>query len=333
MRFSDIIAQERAKSILLGSIKANRIPHSMLFSGIPGTGKKSIAKAFTMLLNCLNPEEEDSCGNCRSCKQILSGNFPDFIIVKPKTKSSKISIDQLRQVYRRISFSPIGKYRVVVIDQAENMTEEAANSFLKLLEEPPDRNIFILNAKEPMDLLPTIVSRCQNIKFYPIPSDKIAEWLVKNRSLDHDTATFLARISGGSIGRALELLESDYLKKREEWISFLVKLPLFSINRLILILENQLLEQKEEIMDMLATWESWLRDILVIKETDEKELLINRDLTYIAEKIKGRYETEELLNAISNIQEAEQAIQRNRNIGLVLRNILMSLYKMQRKST
>ena len=331
MRFSEIIGQERAKSILLGSIKANRIPHSMLFSGISGTGKKSIAKALAMLLNCLDPKGEESCGVCKYCKQLLSGNFPDFIIISNKTKLSKISIDQIREVYKRVSFSPYAKYRVIVIDQAENMTEEAANSFLKLLEEPPDRNIFILNVKEPMDLLPTIVSRCQNIKFYPIPSDKIAEWLVKNKSLDKDTAIFLAKISGGSIGRALELLESDYLKKREEWISLLVKLPLFSMNRLISVLENQLLEQKEDIMDILATWESWLRDILVIKETDEKDMLINRDLSYIAEKIKGRYKMEDLLYAISFIHEAEQALQKNRNIGLVLRNTLMSLYKMQRE--
>jgi len=330
MKFSEIIGQERAKDILLKAVKTERIPHALLFSGIPGTGKKSTAKALAMLLNCYSPVDDGGCGTCRFCKQLLDGNSPDFIIISPEkeaVRSPKILIEHIRELHKRTSFSPLARYRVVIIDQADSMTDEAANSFLKLLEEPPEKNIFILNTTEPLNLLPTIISRCQKIQFYPIPSTEIAKWLVKNKELDTDTAIVLAKVCGGSLGMAISLIEKGFLKKREEWLSFLIKLPSLSREKVFSAAERYS-ELKDDIINMLMTWQSWLRDIIVIKETNDKELLINRDLSHMAEKISDRYSLEDLISGLMLIHKAEHDIYRNRNIGLVIKNTLLGLWKL-----
>ena len=332
MRFSDIIGQERAKRILIRAIRTKRIPHALLFSGIPGTGKKSLAKALALFLNCYSSTDEGGCGICQSCKQLLSGNSPDLILIEPekeKGRFSRITIEDIREINKRTSFSPFGNYRVIIIDKAESMTDEAANSFLKLLEEPPDRNIFILNTAEPLNLLPTIVSRCQKIQFYPIPSSHIAKWLIKNKKLDFDTATVLSKICGGSLGKAISLIEKGFLKKREEWISFLIQLHTMDRDRLFSAAEKYS-ELKDEITDVLMTWQSWLRDIMTIKDCKGKELLINRDLSHMVEKISDRYDTKSLVDSLMLLYKAEQDIYKNRNIGLVIKNLLLGLQELNK---
>ncbi|MBW2202876.1 MAG: ATP-binding protein, partial [Deltaproteobacteria bacterium] len=151
MLFSEIIGQEKAKRFLKRVMSEERIPHAYLFTGIPGIGKTSMAKALTMALNCHEQNDFDGCGQCPSCRQLLGGNFPDFIHIKPDGQN--IRIEQIRDLNRSLSFAPLSaEHRVCVVQQAEAMTGEAANSFLKTLEEPPPGNILILNAREPRDL-------------------------------------------------------------------------------------------------------------------------------------------------------------------------------------
>jgi len=331
MRFSDIIGQEYAKRILLRAVSTGRIPHAFIFSGTAGTGKKSLAKALTMLLNCSAPLSDGGCGSCRTCKQIIDGNFPDFNIIAPKKdkyRPSKISIDHIRNIYAKLGFAPISKFRVIVIDHAEEMTEEASNAFLRILEEPPPKNIFILNVVEPLNLLPTIVSRCQIIRFYPIPAEKIADWLVKNKGLDRDIAEVISRICEGSLSKALELMEKDFLKKREDWITLFIKLPTFSKKELLSLLE-EILKNKDELLDILIVWRGWIRDLIVMKETEDKELLINRDLSHMVEKLANRYILDELVVVMNHIHSAEQAISKNRNVSLVMRKVMMELYHLR----
>jgi DNA polymerase-3 subunit delta' len=227
MLFSEIIGQEKAKRFLKRVMSEERIPHAYLFTGISGIGKTSMARALTMALNCHEPTDFDGCGRCPACRRLLGGNFPDFIHIKPDGQN--IKIEQIRELNRRLSFAPVSaKYRVCVLQQVETMTGEAANSFLKALEEPPPGNILILNAKEPLDLLPTIVSRCQRVPFQPLPVQAMTDWLVKEKDIDRQTATIAAKGSSGSLGLALRMCEGDFSKKREEWLSVLLKLPRFS---------------------------------------------------------------------------------------------------------
>jgi DNA polymerase-3 subunit delta' len=119
-------------------------------------------------------------------------------------------IEQIKDLNRELRFAPVSaRYRVCLIQQAEIMTVEAANSFLKTLEEPPPGNILILNAVDPRDLLPTNVSRCQRVSFSPLPFKDIADWLVKERDVDEETAEVVAKVSDGSPGRALKMSEGN----------------------------------------------------------------------------------------------------------------------------
>ncbi|MBW2000643.1 MAG: DNA polymerase III subunit delta', partial [Deltaproteobacteria bacterium] len=210
--FSQILGQEKAIGFLRRVRRLDRIPHAYLFVGIPGIGKRTTARSFARFINCLAPENEDACGACIPCRQFVGGNFPDLHEIEPEGQT--IKIEQIRELNRVFGYKPLsGRYRVTIIQHAEKLTEEAANAFLKNLEEPPERNIIILGVTEPLDLLPTIVSRCQQVSFRPIPSEMIAKWLVENKGLDEEQAIVLGRVSEGSLGRAVEMAEGGYLAR------------------------------------------------------------------------------------------------------------------------
>ncbi len=338
--FSQILNQERAKKFLKQAISREKLPHAYLFTGIPGIGKTSMAIALTLALNCQDPVDFDGCGHCTSCRQMKGGNFPDFLSIKPEGQN--IKIDQIRDLYRKLCFAPIsGKYRVCVIYKAEMMNSEAANSFLKTLEEPPPGNILILNATEPLDLLPTIVSRCRKISFQPLPVQEMANWLVTNRNLIEEKAIVLAKISGGSLGLALKMGDSYFFERRQEWLSRLIKLPGLSKEKALEMAVECSREDKKtdpekpkdeeaSMMDMLSIWESWYRDLLVLTTGEPTHLLINVDYSHKLKKIAGRYNINYLINSLMTIEQAQQDLLRMRNPTLVIENAVLGLNKLER---
>ncbi|MEK6653183.1 MAG: DNA polymerase III subunit delta', partial [Nitrospirota bacterium] len=148
MALKDIIGQEKAINILLGTLSQNRIPSSYLFAGESGIGKKFTAVNFAKTLNCLNSQPSDCCDECPSCKKIDSQTHPDFMMVTPE--KSEIRVEEVRAIEEALSFAPYeGKRKVVIVDEAEAMNASAANAFLKTLEEPPPQSIIILIASSP----------------------------------------------------------------------------------------------------------------------------------------------------------------------------------------
>ena len=194
MSFQEIRGQERAIGLLKRVIAKRRIPHAYLFTGIPGVGKTMTARALAMALNCEAPVEGSGCGRCAVCRQVQSGNCPDFLLIGPEEQSIKIG--QIRSLARALAFAPQGdRYRVSVIHQAERMTAEAANAFLKTLEEPPPHNILVLKTAEPRDVPATIASRCQRIAFQPLAPDWIQAELGAQLGLAEAQAEVLERVS------------------------------------------------------------------------------------------------------------------------------------------
>jgi DNA polymerase-3 subunit delta' len=268
-------------------MRRKRVPHAYLFTGISGVGKTSTAKAFTMTLNCDAPSGLDGCGACPSCRKILNGNFPDFISLEPDGQN--IKIEQIRELNRTLGYAPYaGGYRVCVIQRAGAMTGEAANSFLKTLEEPPPGNIFVLNATEPRDLLPTIVSRCQRVSFRPLKAEEIIGISIREDSdLDSPSAEILARAADGSLGRALQMGESDYLERRQAWLNKLFALYGCSgaeaMNMAVEMAKETRagLEQpgskKAGLFDMLTVWATCYRDLLLVRNRCFRRALINED--------------------------------------------------------
>jgi len=271
--FSQIVGQERAINFLKQVMAGEKIPHAYLFVGNPGVGKTTTALALTQALNCQAPVNHEGCEQCKPCRQMMGGNFPDLERIEPE--GQYIKIEQIRELTRHFAFRPVsGRYRVSILRQAERMTEEAANAFLKTLEEPPQGNILILNVTEPSNLLPTIVSRCQKVPFRPIPVQLIIKWLMLNRDADVGRARVVAKLSEGSLGRALEMLESDFLEKRQDHLLNLIKISSLSpADALNLALESSGKNKKKEsdaagnggIFGLLSIWKTWYRDLLDLK--------------------------------------------------------------------
>ncbi|MBW1674589.1 MAG: DNA polymerase III subunit delta', partial [Deltaproteobacteria bacterium] len=187
--FKEIIGQDKAITFLKRIIAGDTIAPAYLFTGIQGIGKTTTAMAFALLINCMDPVDGNGCKRCSSCKKIIDGNHPDLIIIEPDKDKKGIGINQIREINRHLAFSPaLERYRIIIVDPAEKMTDEAANAFLKALEEPPPHNIFILNVRDPGELLPTIISRCQKVPFKPLPTEAVVNWLIKEENMDKEKA-------------------------------------------------------------------------------------------------------------------------------------------------
>lgn len=333
--FSEIIGQERAIRFLKQVLASEKIPHAYLFVGIPGIGKTTTAMAFTRAINCQNPTDWEGCGLCRSCRQIMGGNFPDIQVVNPDGQF--IKIEQIRNLNRAFGFKPVtGRYRVSLINRGEAMTDEAANSFLKTLEEPPEGNLLILNVSEPRDLLPTIVSRCQKIGFQPIPATLIARWLEEKKGIDEEKALVLARISGGSLGRAVEMWDSDFLEKRQNCLFQLMQLPNLSPDKTLDMAlgfsgkvkkkEPDASDQRQGgVSDVLNIWKSWYRDLLLVKVQGPEGLLINIDFSQKLKKISKNYNVDDLIGSFMLLEQAQVDFLRTRNADLLMENTVLAL--------
>ena len=316
-----------------------KIPHAYLFTGISGVGKMSTAMAMSATLNCDAPVDGDSCGKCPPCRRMLGGNSPDFLKISLLPGKTGIVIDQIRELNRQLSFAPYGRYRVCVVYQAETMTEEAANSFLKTLEEPPPGNIIILSVREPGDLLPTIVSRCQRVAFQPLPFRDIVEWLVREKETTEDMAMVLARLSGGSLGRAIEMSEAGFFEMRQDCLLRLIRLPGLSREKGFEMAFKCGEEAKKKgvarsksgksgTMDILSIWESWYRDLLVMKVGDRIDLLINADYSHKLKKIAESYKINDLIDSLLVIDQAQRDLVRNRNVKMVVEHAILSLRRL-----
>jgi len=209
MKFAEIVGQEVAVNILKKSIDNNRCAHAYLFVGPDGVGKRTAAIAFAKGLNC-SSSSSDGCHGCDSCRKIENGTHPDVELITARPGGLTISIEQIRKLQRSVSYKPLeGNWKVYIMDDAANATEEAANCLLKTLEEPPPHVIIVLITENIYRLLSTVRSRCQLVLFRQIPRTLIEKILVDRHQVPPEEARSFAWLSSGSIGRAL------YYRERE----------------------------------------------------------------------------------------------------------------------
>ncbi len=285
MAFRGILGQDKALAMVQRTLAKGRIPQAYLFSGPSGVGKRLTAMTLAKALNCLAPVEGDSCDGCQPCRKIEKGNHPDVREIGPEGAS--IKIDQIRELEEDIAKRPYeGKRKVYIFDQAERMGQEAANAFLKTLEEPAGNAVLILVTVNPEALLPTIRSRCQEVKFRPLPVGIVASYLEGMRGMDGKKAWLLASMSGGSLDRALGIREDFLLWDRDP-----MKLRVFSA---LMLGEDALLEaadilakDKEKLRELIEGLLVWCRDLIVYQQTSKGSLLWNRAReAYIHEEVR-----------------------------------------------
>jgi DNA polymerase-3 subunit delta' len=305
--FSDLTGNEHVKAALMQLIKGDRLPGSMLFAGEEGVGKKRFALEVARTLNCRSPKDGEACGVCGACTRILKINYPSNsesddweqiiwtdhpdvgLVVAPKRV---LRVTQMRQIEREANYRPFeGKARVFLVDDADKLNDNSANALLKILEEPPRTSYLILLTARPAMLLPTILSRCQMIRFSPLTPDDIEQYLVKNKLVEASTARLRARTASGSLGRALASDIDKFESQRKAMIAVLNALVLTNDNAQLLRSAEQLNEAqyKDEFEERLDVLETLIRDAWMLALGVKPELLVNEDLlpelTKVSQKI------------------------------------------------
>lgn len=201
INFDEVWGQEAACTVLSRNLENSRLSSGYLFTGPQGTGKTLTASIFAKSILCQSAGELP-CGNCRSCRQFDAGSHPDFSRVVPD--GVFIKIEQMRFLIAALSLkSYMGGRKAVVIENAEKMNRESANSFLKTLEEPPPGSVIILVTARPAALLQTVVSRCRQVRFVPMRSQEFASLLEKERGMTPADAYRAAELAEGCPGRVL----------------------------------------------------------------------------------------------------------------------------------
>ena len=337
--FESITDQRRPTRILTAFLRKGTIPHALLFTGIEGVGKQTAARIFAMTCNCLGDGQEqppvnsgktglpdnhkisEPCGICSSCRKILSNSHPDIIQIKPSGYNIRIS--QIRDLCGILSLKPYeAKIRVVIISDAQAMNMAAGNALLKILEEPPDRTILILTATEKTDLISTVSSRCQNIKFNPVSRKKIAQMLFESKGIDPVAADIFAGMSNGSLSGAFNISSSKLLRKRDWLISELESLSLKDTGRCLLFAER-LSKDKDDFLDSLETINIWFRDMAVFKHYPDKIIFI--DLSDKMQTSYKKHSEKSLILKSEEIRIARQAIRANGNLRLTAETLVLKL--------
>lgn len=211
---ADILGHRAAIARLWGALARDELHHAYLFEGPEGVGKHTVAVRLAMAANCTGEADPPPCGVCPTCEQIRAGHHPDVLVLEPAAERATpiISVDQVREVVRVAGYHRYGaRRRFILIDPAEAMPDPAANALLKTLEEPPAGTGFILVATHSSALLPTVLSRCQRIRFSAVPDDALEAWL-RERGIQE--AGSVARASLGCPGRALSLAEGQLEERR-----------------------------------------------------------------------------------------------------------------------
>ena len=327
MAFIDILGHEKPIRLLQQAIKTDKVVHSYLFLGNEGIGKKQVALEFSKAINCLGrgPETGEACDRCLSCKKVDDGFHPDVLLLEPEKHTLKV--EQVRQMQRDLAYRPYeGRRRVCIIAAADRMAPNMSNTLLKTLEEPPLHTVIILLANNPRLLLPTILSRCQAVRFNPLPASLVAQWLVKEKGFGEEEAHLLASLSEGSPGRALALQEELKEIPRVDLLKGWLGVKALSLEAMEKWAES-LPSDREHLVSVLEVGKTLLRDLVVVKAVQDPSKLIHGDLREEMEPIAAQWALPVLLNRIDVLHQTLLAVspgRGNANTKLALEAMMLS---------
>ncbi|HEU4798429.1 MAG TPA: DNA polymerase III subunit delta' [bacterium] len=333
MPFRDLVNQSHAVMLLRTAARSHRVSHAYLFAGPAGVGRYDAALSFAQLLNCERPQTDDACGECRPCRLIAGGQYPDVrtvdvergLLLDPRdTTKTVIGIDQVRALRHEVAFPPLeGKYKVYIFAGADRMQDVAASSLLKVLEEPPPQVVIILIAESTVPMLPTVVSRCQLVRFSLIPAGEIEQALIARHNLDRGRARFIAAIAGGQLGRAVTWATSqEDLEWREQTLQLLERLEEADLLERMDAAEEAS-KDKDRLPDLLDVALFWFRDLLVWQETREEMHVINLDRLEVIARLAAALPRAVLSQRIATIEEAKEDLRRNVHPRLLLENLFL----------
>jgi DNA polymerase-3 subunit delta' len=326
-----IIGQDRAVLQLKRNLGKGTAARSYLFTGPLGIGKMTLAISLAQALNC--PSEESPCGHCPSCQRIAARMHSDVEVIGLATggesSHTEIGIDQVRRLQHNASLPPFeGNCKVFIIDGSELLSTEAANCFLKTLEEPVERVVFVLLAVDDEILPATVVSRCQRLELKPAPAAVIEAFLIEKLGTPPPQAGLLARLSRGRPGWAITAASDNALLEQraerleslraaldgdyEERFSYAARLAA-GFGR-----------KRQEVFEVLDLWTAFWRDLMLIK-LGMKEAVTNTDLENELAKRADGYNLGEIRDTINCISKTEQGLRSNANARLALEVLMLQM--------
>jgi DNA polymerase-3 subunit delta' len=358
-RFDQVLGQKKVKDLLARVLARDRVDKAYLFYGPEGVGKDAMAIELAKALNCTASVRP--CQTCSSCRQISRLQHPDvvFIFAAPKdlkekkeedyiqhlrrkseqpylnsafTSTASILIDQIRELKHVASLTHHqARYLVFILSQADRMTQEAANSLLKLLEEPPARSVFILTSSRLDRLLPTITSRCQLVQFVPLDQEEIRQYLEK-QGVAASRSRVISRLAMGSLGKALEIAEEDFETLRDRALEILHMARKASlIEQIAAVSEWTQGRERGYFKELFHMILLWLRDANVFSQANgngvAESLLYNADSIEKVRDLCTLFDGVNLEKTITEVENCIELIDKNVYINLVFINFFNKLSK------
>jgi DNA polymerase-3 subunit delta' len=312
--------------------RRGRLAHAYLLVGPPGIGKRLFAGELARALLCETPADSlQACDHCPACKLVEAGSHPDFFAVSRPPEKNELPIDTMREMCQALALKPARDHgKVAIIDDADDFNEESANCFLKTLEEPPPRSLLMLIGSQIERQLPTIVSRCQVVRFAPLAEPLVAELLTRAGVEDPALRTRLARLSGGSPGQALALADPALWQFRRTLVDGLAQPSPDGVS-----LARQWIEFAEEAGKDAASQRrraglvlrllvEFLNDALSVAVGGTPRLAEPDDLRALR-ALTERVDTESLLEQIERCLQADGQLERYVPMALVVEGLLDAL--------
>ncbi len=328
------IGHNKAVASLAQAMAADSVAHAYLIVGPRGIGKMTLAHDVARMVNCT--EKSPPCGQCGQCRRITNKLHADVQVIGLEQDSegngrtrTAIRIEQIRDAKKDAGLRPYeGRSRVFIIDGVELMTEEAGNSLLKILEEPPDQVIFILLVTDLESVLATIASRCRILELRPLPPSMIADELSRRFEADQELVNEVAQLSGGKLGWAIKMMESpELLETRSKQLDQVVAISQATLADRVdyaNALAGQFARDRESVIQQLRLWLQWWRDALVVSE-DVSDFVTNLSRAGTLRRMAEVTSSVEIADVIQRTEETIDLLDRNVNPRLALEQLVLAV--------
>jgi DNA polymerase-3 subunit delta' len=324
----DIIGHRQIITLLENSLQQGSLAHAYLFTGPRHIGKRTLANGLAQAVNC--DSAKPPCNACTSCQRIAKGKHADVQVIDLVSEEKRdIGIEQIHEMQTAAHLPPYeGKHRVFIINNVERLSQEAANSLLKTLEEPLPRVLMILLCSKESALLPTILSRCQRLELKPLSRAFLQDALVKSYGMEPDKAQLLSRLSGGCPGWAIQAMSDEKLLwARDERLGVLEDvITSGALKRLAYAgeLAASFGKNRERVTEILAFWVQWWHDILLIKSGNCR-LLMNIDHQDLLRRQASALNLRQIVDFIRCLQSTSRYLEQNANPRLALELLMLRM--------
>jgi len=319
-----IVGHEWAVGFLRRAVTSDSVSHAYLLTGPPSVGKTTLARALATALLCQG-EGEPLCGTCRACRLVASGNHPDLHIVESKQVGDSLKIEQVRDLQRQLALTPNeARWRVAILRRFEEATTSAANALLKTLEEPPPYVVLAVLASDADRLLPTIVSRCQQVPLRPLSVTVVQQALVERWNAGREQAELLAHLSGGRLGWAARMLnDRGALQRRAQRLDDLDRLLTAPTTERFRYAEK-LARNPIATQETLDLWIGWWRDVMLMAaEADTPLSNVDRQSTLRDHARRSGVARSAAM--VKALRSAAGRLKRNANARLTLEVLMLDL--------